>query len=214
MIIVDKWKSFLRRHHFIDLPSDCTPFEVDQKWMVFDGKCQLVYVIRIGGRYAGPPTMSFGRQTKMDRLPPRISSLRLQQQKSRRDTKLAVAHVHIDLFVGGKEDSLCESASSPSPTSSPLPSPSPSPSPLLLSLTRHPRRHRSAVAIALFVERHPCRHRHPSRCHPCPLCCPPPSLLSPLPFPPLPSSLLPSSSATCYRCLPSPTVVVVWLPCC
>jgi hypothetical protein len=70
MIIVDKWKSFLRGHHFIDLPSDCTPFKVDQKRMVFDGKCQLVYVIRIGGRYAGPPTMSFERQTKMDRLPP------------------------------------------------------------------------------------------------------------------------------------------------
>ena len=70
MIIADKWKSFLRGHHFIDLPSDCTPFEVDQKRMVFDGKRQLVYVIRIGGRYAGPPTMSFERQTKMDCLPP------------------------------------------------------------------------------------------------------------------------------------------------
>ncbi len=63
MIIVDKWKSFLRGHHFTDLPSDCTPFEFDQKRMVFDRKCQLVYVIRIGGRYAGPPTMSFERQT-------------------------------------------------------------------------------------------------------------------------------------------------------
>ena len=70
MIIVDKWKSFLRGHHFIDLPSDCTLFEVDQKRMVFDGKRQLVYVTRIGGRYAGPPTMSFERQTKMDRLLP------------------------------------------------------------------------------------------------------------------------------------------------
>ncbi len=70
MIIEDKWKSFLRGHHFIDLPSDCTPFEVDQKRMVFDGKRQLVYIITIGGRYAGPPNMSFKRQTKMDRPPP------------------------------------------------------------------------------------------------------------------------------------------------
>jgi hypothetical protein len=106
MIIVDKWKSFLRGCHFIDLPSDCTPFEVDPKRMVFDGKRQLVYVIRINGRYAGPPTMSFERQTKMDRLPPRISSLRLQQQNFVGAQSLLIAHVHIDLFVGGEEDSL------------------------------------------------------------------------------------------------------------
>jgi hypothetical protein len=115
MIIIDQWKSFLRGHpHFIDLPSDCTPFEVDQKRMVFDGKRQHVYVIRIGGRYAGPPTLSFERQTKMDRLPPRINSLRLQQQKFRRDTELAIAHVHVDLFVDGAEDSLLETAPSKS----------------------------------------------------------------------------------------------------
>jgi hypothetical protein len=75
MIIVDKWKLFLRGHHFIDLPSDCTLFEVDQKKMLFDGKCQLVYIIRIGGRYAGLPTLSFEMQTKMDCLPPQITSL-------------------------------------------------------------------------------------------------------------------------------------------
>jgi hypothetical protein len=48
MIMLDKWKSFLGGHHFIDLPSDCTLFEADQKRMVFDGKRQVVYVIRIG----------------------------------------------------------------------------------------------------------------------------------------------------------------------
>ena len=26
-----RWKSFLGGHHFIDLPSDCTPFKADQK---------------------------------------------------------------------------------------------------------------------------------------------------------------------------------------
>ncbi len=50
----------------------------------------------------------------MDRLPPRINSLRLQQQKFRRDTELAIAHGHIDLFVGGAEDSLSETAPSKS----------------------------------------------------------------------------------------------------
>ena len=115
MIIIDQWKLFLRGHpHFIDLPSDCTPFEVDQKRMVFDGKRQHVYVIRISGRYAGPPTLSFERQTKMDRLPPPINSLRLQQHKFRRDTELAIAHVHTDLFVDGVEDSLPETAPSKS----------------------------------------------------------------------------------------------------
>jgi hypothetical protein len=50
----------------------------------------------------------------MDRPPPRINSLRLQQQKFRRDTELAIAHVHVDLFVGGAEDSLSETAPSKS----------------------------------------------------------------------------------------------------
>jgi hypothetical protein len=50
----------------------------------------------------------------MDHLLPRINSLRLQQQKFRRDTELAIAHVHVDLFVGGAEDSLSETAPSKS----------------------------------------------------------------------------------------------------
>ncbi len=50
----------------------------------------------------------------MDHLPPRINSLRLQQQKFLRDTELAIAHVHVDLFVGGAEDSLSETALSKS----------------------------------------------------------------------------------------------------
>ena len=50
----------------------------------------------------------------MDRLPPQINSLRLQQQKFRRDTELAIAHVHVDLFVDGAEKSLPETAPSKS----------------------------------------------------------------------------------------------------
>jgi hypothetical protein len=50
----------------------------------------------------------------MDPLPPRIKSLRLQQQKFCRDTKLAIAHVHVDLFDDGAEDSLSETAPSKS----------------------------------------------------------------------------------------------------
>ena len=50
----------------------------------------------------------------MDPLPPRINSLRLQQQKFRWDTELAIAHVHVDLFVGGAEDSLSETTPSKS----------------------------------------------------------------------------------------------------
>jgi hypothetical protein len=52
----------------------------------------------------------------MDHLPPRINSLRLQQQKFCRDTEFAIviAHVHVDLFVGGAEHSLSETALSKS----------------------------------------------------------------------------------------------------
>jgi len=113
MIMLDKWKSFLGGHHFIDLPSDCTPFEADQKRMVFNGKCQVVYVLRIG-RGGDLSPSNFESQLKMDRLPPRINSLRLQQQKFWRDTGLAIAHVHVDLFVDGAEDSLPATAPSKS----------------------------------------------------------------------------------------------------
>ena len=75
--------------------------------MVFDGKRQHVYVIRIGGRYAGPPTLSFDRQKKMDHLPLQINSLRLQQQKFQGYTELY-------LFVDSTEDSLPETAPSKS----------------------------------------------------------------------------------------------------
>jgi hypothetical protein len=81
--------------------------------MVFNWKRQVVYVIRIG--HEGDLShFKFESQLKMDRLPPRINYLRLQQQKFRRDTELAIAHVHIDLFVGGTEDSLSETAPSKS----------------------------------------------------------------------------------------------------
>ncbi len=69
-----------------------------------------------------------------------------------------------------------------------------------------------AVAIALFVARHPRHQRHPSRHCPCPPCRPPSSFPSPFPCPPSPSSSLPSSSAARSRCSSSPTVVVVWSP--
>ena len=115
MIMLDKWKLFLGGHYFIDLPSDCTPFEADQKRMVFNGKRQVVYVVRIG-RGGDLSPLNFESQLKMDHLPPRINSLRLQQQKFCRDTELAIviAHVHVDLFVGGAEHSLSETALSKS----------------------------------------------------------------------------------------------------
>jgi hypothetical protein len=57
---------------------------------------------------------NFESQNKLDCFPPQINSLRLQQQKFRQDTDLAIAHVHVDLFVGAEKDSLSESASSKS----------------------------------------------------------------------------------------------------
>ena len=81
--------------------------------MVFDGKHQVVNGNRIGGEGDLLP-LTFESQLQMDRLPPRINSLGLQQQKFSRDTEFAIAHVHVDLFDGGAEDSLPETTPSTS----------------------------------------------------------------------------------------------------
>ena len=114
IIQADEWKSFLVGHHlFKDLPSDQHAFQFNRKWIALDNKRRAFYVIQIGqGGDLSP--VKFESQLKMDRLPPRINSLRLQQQKFRRDTELAIAHVHIDLFVDGAKDSLPETAPSKS----------------------------------------------------------------------------------------------------
>ena len=114
IIQADEWKSFLVGHHlFMDLPSDQRAFQFDRKWIALDDKRRAFYVIRIG-RGGDLSPVKFESQLKMDRLPPRINSLRLQQQKFRQDTELAIAHVNVDLFVGGMEDSLPETAPSKS----------------------------------------------------------------------------------------------------
>jgi hypothetical protein len=116
IIQADEWKSFLVGHHLfmvMDLPSDQHAFQFDRKWIALDDKRRTFYVIRIGrGDDLSP--VKYESQLKMDRLPPQINSLRLQQQKFRRDTGLAIAHVQVDLFVGGAEDSLSDTAPSKS----------------------------------------------------------------------------------------------------
>ena len=114
IIQADEWKSFLVGHHlFTDLPSDQRAFQFDRKRCAIDSKRQKFHVIRIG-RGSDMSPRNFESQLKMDRLPPRINSLGLQQQKFCRDTELALAHVHVDLFVGGTEDSLPENTPSKS----------------------------------------------------------------------------------------------------
>ena len=107
IIQADEWKSFLRGHRlFMDLPSDQrAAFQFDRKRMTIDSTRQNFYVIHIG-REGDLSPLKFESQMKMDRLPPRINSLRIQQQKFRRETEMAIAEVHVDLFVGGTEDSL------------------------------------------------------------------------------------------------------------
>jgi len=115
IIQADERKSFLVGHHlfFMDLPSDQRAFQFDRKWIALEDKRRSFHVIRIG-RGGDLSPVKFESQPKMDRLPPRINSLRLQQQKFRRDTELAIAHVHIDLFVDGAEDSLPDTVPSKS----------------------------------------------------------------------------------------------------
>ena len=97
----------------MDLPSDQRAFQFDIKEIPLDGKRNNCFVIQIG-RVDDLLPLKFERQLQTDRPPPRINSLRLQQQRFHWDTELAIAHVHVDLFVGGAEDSLSETAPSKS----------------------------------------------------------------------------------------------------
>jgi hypothetical protein len=106
----NEWKLFLFGHHlFMDLPSDRHAFQFDRKRIALDGKRQNLNVIQIGWISDMSP-WNFESQNKLDRFPPQMNSLRLQQQKIHQDTELAIAQVHVDLFVGAEEDSLSEKA--------------------------------------------------------------------------------------------------------
>ena len=97
----------------MDLPSDQRAFQLEKKQIALDDKRRAFYGIRIGCK-GDLPHLKSESQLKMDLFPPKINSLRLQQQKFCLDTKLTIAHVHIDLFVGSAEDSLPETAPSKS----------------------------------------------------------------------------------------------------
>ena len=97
----------------MDLPSDQHVFQFNNKRIALVDKRRDFYVIQIG-REGDLSPLKFESQLQMDRLPPRINSFRLQQQKFHRDTELAIAHMYVDLFVGGTEDSLPETALSKS----------------------------------------------------------------------------------------------------
>ena len=95
------------------MSSDQHAFQFDKKRIALGDKRRDFYVIRIG-QEGDLSSLKFESQLQMDCLPPRINSLGLQQQKFCRDTVLAIAHVHVELFVGGAEDSLSETAPSKS----------------------------------------------------------------------------------------------------
>ncbi len=97
----------------MDLPSDQHVFQFNNKRIALVDKRRDFYVIQIG-REGDLSPLKFESQLQMDCLPPRINSFRLQQQKFHRDTELAIAHMYVDLFVGGAEDSLPETAPSKS----------------------------------------------------------------------------------------------------
>jgi hypothetical protein len=114
IIQANEWILFLFGHHlFMHLPSDRRAFQFDRKRIALDGKRQNLNIIQIGWISDMSPR-NFESQNKLDPFPSQINSLRLQQQNIRQDTELAIANVHIDLFVGAEEDSLSESASSKS----------------------------------------------------------------------------------------------------
>ena len=97
-IAADEWKSFLMGHHLFVNSSLSSPFQCDKKKVSLNNKRGDVYVVRIGWVCDHSPP-NINNQLKMDRSPPRINFLRIQQQAFCRETELAIARTCVDLFV-------------------------------------------------------------------------------------------------------------------
>jgi hypothetical protein len=103
-ILVGELKSFLPGHHiFVNSQPDHSAFLFNKKRVLIDNKQEDVYVVWIR-RVDDQSPCNINNQLKMDHLPPQINSLRIQQQKFRQEIELAVACVHVDLFIESAED--------------------------------------------------------------------------------------------------------------
>lgn len=93
-ILADQWTSFLGGHHFSDLSPDPSSFEFERKKIQLNNQTQATYVVRIGRQNDRSP-LKFEKQLKANQNPPRMNSLRIQQQAFGRATDLAIASVRV-----------------------------------------------------------------------------------------------------------------------
>jgi hypothetical protein len=102
-ILVDRWESFLRGHHFSDLSPDFCSIEIEQKNITINHQRERFYVVCIG-RIVDRTILKFEKQYQMKINPPRMNSLRIQQQALCRATDLAVANIYINQYQKGKRN--------------------------------------------------------------------------------------------------------------
>jgi hypothetical protein len=95
-ILADQWTSFFGGHHFSDLSPHPPSFEFEQKKIRINNQSEITYVVRIGCLIGRLP-LKFEKQLKMNRNPPRMNSLRIQQQAFGWATDLAIANLRANV---------------------------------------------------------------------------------------------------------------------
>jgi hypothetical protein len=96
ILAVLQWTTFLGWHHFSDLSPDPPSFEFERKQLRINNKIENFYVVRVSYLIYWSP-LKFEKQLEANRNPPRMSSLRIQQQAFGRATDLAIASVRVGM---------------------------------------------------------------------------------------------------------------------
>ena len=109
----------MRGHYFSDLSPDPPSFEFERKKIQINNQIEITYVVRIGRRIDRSP-LKFEKQLKMNRNPPRMNSLRIQQQAFGRATDLAIANVHVKLHQQKENKDGMAPMSTEAPVQAPL----------------------------------------------------------------------------------------------
>ena len=123
-ILADQWTSFLGGHHFSDLFSDPPSFEFERKKIrINNQKTHITYVVRIG-RLTDQSPLKFEKQLKANQNPPRMNSLRIQQQAFGRATDLAIANVRVRMKLHQQQKDEKKGVMAPPTTEAPAQAPS------------------------------------------------------------------------------------------
>jgi len=96
-ILADRWLSFLRGPHFLDLSPDHGAIEIERKNLILNNQRERFYFVRIGPINDQTP-LRFEKQYLTKNNPPQMNSLRIQQQALCRATDLAIANVYVNQY--------------------------------------------------------------------------------------------------------------------